>query len=97
MALKRGDIVFQMLGAANRDPARFADPDMFDITREPNRHIAFGLGPHFCVGAPLSRAEGQIAFGAMASRMPGLELDGEPLWDLDKPNSRVLRALPVRW
>ena len=95
--LKQGDVAFQMLGAANRDPAVFDDPDTFDIRREPNRHIAFGLGPHFCIGAPLSRAEGQIAFTTLARRMPNLELDGPPRWDLDKPNSRVLRELPVRW
>ena len=95
--LKQGDVAFQMLGAANRDPAVFDDPDTFDIRREPNRHIAFGLGPHFCIGAPLSRAEGQIAFTTLTRRMPNLELDGPPRWDLDKPNSRVLRELPVRW
>lgn len=95
--LKEGDIAFQMLGAANRDPAVFDRPDTFDIRREPNRHIAFGLGPHFCIGAPLSRAEGQIALTTLAARMPNLELDGTPRWDLDKPNSRVLRELPVRW
>jgi cytochrome P450 len=95
--LKEGDVAFQMLGAANRDPAVFGDPDRFDIRRDPNRHIAFGLGPHFCIGAPLSRAEGQIAFATLTGRMPGLELDGPPVWDLSKPNSRVLRELPVRW
>ena len=56
--LKEGDVAFQMLGGANRDPAVFDRPDEFDIRRDPNRHIAFGLGPHFCIGAPLSRAEG---------------------------------------
>jgi len=96
-SLKQGDVAFQMLGAANRDPAVFDDPDTFDVRRDPNRHIAFGLGPHFCIGAPLSRAEGQIAFTTLTRRMPNLELDGPPRWDLDKPNSRVLRELPVRW
>jgi cytochrome P450 len=86
-----------MLGAANRDPAWFDAPDTFDIRREPNKHIAFGLGPHFCIGAPLSRAEGQIAFTTLTARMPRLELAGPPRWDLTKPNSRVLRELPVRW
>jgi cytochrome P450 len=95
--LKEGEVAFQMLGAVNRDPAVFDRPDVFDIRRDPNRHIAFGLGPHFCIGAPLSRAEGQIAFTTLTKRLPNLELDGQPRWDLDKPNSRVLRELPVRW
>jgi cytochrome P450 PksS len=96
-ALKRGEIAFQMLGAANRDPERFDDPDRFDIRREPNRHIAFGLGPHFCIGAPLSRAEGQIALTTLAARFPNLALAAPARWDLGKPNSRVLRELRVRW
>lgn len=94
--LRAGDIAFQMLGAANRDPAHFMDPDAFDIRRDPNRHIAFGLGPHFCIGAPLARAEGQIAFATLSARFPELELGEAPHWDLQKPNSRVLRELPVR-
>jgi cytochrome P450 len=95
--LKEGDIAFQMLGAANRDPAHFEQPDTFDFRREPNRHIAFGLGPHFCIGAPLSRAEGQIGLTTLAARFPNLALAAPPRWDLDKPNSRVLRELRVRW
>jgi cytochrome P450 len=95
--LRAGEIAFQMLGAANRDPEVFDRPDEFDIQREPNKHIAFGLGPHFCIGAPLARAEGQIALTALTSRMPNLELAGSARWDLHKPNSRVLRELPVRW
>jgi cytochrome P450 len=97
-SLKQGDIAFQMLNAANRDPEHFADPDTFDIHRERNKHIAFGLGPHFCVGAPLSRAEGQIALTTLADRFPNLTLDDpEPRWDLAKPNSRVLTELRVSW
>jgi cytochrome P450 len=95
--LKEGDVAFQMLGAANRDPEHFEQPDNFDIRREPNRHIAFGLGPHFCIGAPLARAEGQIALTTLAVRFPDLALTAPPRWDLDKPNSRVLRELRVRW
>jgi pimeloyl-[acyl-carrier protein] synthase len=94
--LHAGEIAFQMLGAANRDPDQFTNPDAFDIRRNPNRHIAFGLGPHFCIGAPLARAEAQIAFATLAARFPGLELEESPRWDLEKPNSRVLRELPVR-
>jgi pimeloyl-[acyl-carrier protein] synthase len=94
--LRAGEMAFQMLGAANRDPGQFANPDAFDIRRSPNRHIAFGLGPHFCIGAPLARAEGQIAFATMAARFPDLELADAPRWDVEKPNSRVLRELPIR-
>jgi cytochrome P450 len=95
--LRQGDVAFQMLGAANRDPQYFDEPDTFDIRRDPNRHIAFGLGPHFCIGAPLSRAEGQIALTTLTARFPNLTLAAPPHWDLDKPNSRVLRELRVRW
>lgn len=91
-----GQVVFQMLNAANRDPAQFADPDRFDIRRSGNRHIAFGHGIHFCVGAPLARLEGQVAFQAILDRLPGIRLvDGSPDWDLEKGNSRVLKTLPV--
>lgn len=91
-----GQVVFQMLNAANRDPAQFAEPDRFDIARSVNRHIAFGHGIHFCVGAPLARLEGQIAFQAILDRLPGIRLaDATADWDLHKPNSRVLKTLPV--
>lgn len=94
--LRRGDIVFQMLNAANRDPAHFADPDTFDIRRADNRHIAFGYGPHFCIGATLSRTEGAIAVGTLVRRFPQLRLlDDAPRWDTGKRNSRVLTTLPI--
>jgi hypothetical protein len=94
--LRAGQMAFQMLNAANRDPAQFRDPDSFDIGREPNRHIAFGQGIHFCIGAPLSRAEGHITFGAILERLPEIRLkEPRPDWDVTKPNSRVLRSLPV--
>lgn len=73
--LRAGDLVRQALGAANRDPARFDDPDVFRIGRPPARHLAFGLGPHFCPGAPLARLQTQIATEAMIRRLPGLRLD----------------------
>ncbi len=95
--LKKGDIVFQMLNAANRDPGQFEDPDRFDIRRKPNRHIAFGLGAHFCVGAPLARAEAFIAVGTTLKRFPGLHLvNDQPEWDTGKRTSRMLRKLPVQ-
>ena len=95
-AQKFREMVFQMLNAANRDPAYFTDPDRFDIQRQNNRHIAFGLGIHFCVGAPLARAEGHIVFSTVMARLPKIRLVNEkPDWDLQKPNSRMLKTLPV--
>lgn len=96
--LRAGDIVFQMLNAANRDPEHFVDPDLFDIRRKPNRHIGFGLGPHFCVGAPLSRVEGQIVFETIIQRFPNIRLvDETPHWNPRKRNSRVLETLHVKF
>ena len=95
--LKKGEIVFQMLNAANRDPAYFTDPDKFDIQRTKNRHIAFGHGIHFCVGAALSRTEAFIAVGTAMKRFPNFRLvDDRPDWDVSKRNSRVLRSLLVK-
>ncbi|MBS1852460.1 MAG: cytochrome P450 [Acidobacteria bacterium] len=95
-AIRKGQMVFQMLNAANRDPAYFDGPDKFDVRREKNKHIAFGVGIHFCVGAVLSRVEGTIVFQTMLNRLPGLRLvDERPDWDLHKPNSRMLKTLPV--
>jgi cytochrome P450 len=96
--LREGEVVFQMLNAANRDPAYFNDPDQFDIRREKNNHIAFGLGIHFCVGAALARAEAQVVFSTVMERLPGISLINErPDWDLQKPNSRMLKTLPVQF
>ena len=76
--ISRGELVLAALGAANRDERQFPTPDVLDITREPNRHLAFGQGAHFCVGAPLARLEGAIAFETLLRRSPGLRL-AEPL------------------
>jgi cytochrome P450 len=96
--LRQGEMVFQMLNAANRDPAYFSDPDKFDIRRENNRHMAFGNGIHFCVGATLAKAEASIAVGTAIKRLPHLRLvDQNADWDLEKRNSRVLKTLPVQF
>jgi cytochrome P450 len=93
--LKQGDRVFAMLNAANRDPRQFDDPDRFDITRERNRHMTFGQGIHFCLGASLARMEGQIAIATIARRLPSIRPTVEHLEWLDALILRGLRALPV--
>jgi len=96
--LREGQMVFQMLNAANRDPAYFTEPDRFDIRRQKNPHMAFGLGVHFCVGATLARTEGDIVFSTLLARLPEIRLvDEKPHWDLQKPNSRMMKTLHVQF
>jgi cytochrome P450 len=91
-----GQSVMCVLGAANRDPAHFPDPDRLDLGREDIRHVAFGLGPHYCLGAPLARLEGAVAFSALLRRFPDLHLaDGPPPEYRDNFNLRGLRELRV--
>lgn len=91
-----GQVAFQMLNAANRDPDHFPDPDKFDIERQNNKHIAFGMGIHFCLGAGLARTEAQEVFKAIMERLPNIWLVSEkPIWDRHKPNSRMLQTLQV--
>jgi cytochrome P450 PksS len=78
VAIPRGALVYAVLASANRDEREFVEPDGLDLTREPNRHVAFGLGPHYCLGAPLARLEGQIAIGNLLRRVPGLRLAVAP-------------------
>ncbi len=87
--------VMCMLSAANRDPARFPDPDRFDIARADNEHLAFGGGVHFCLGAHLARLEAQAAIGGLVQRFGRLELQAEPL-ELGASLFRVLARLPIR-
>jgi cytochrome P450 len=76
--IQQGDAVNALLMAANRDPEAFDDPDKFDITRSPNKHLGFGAGVHYCLGAPLARMEGAIALPTLLRRFPNLQLAIDP-------------------
>jgi cytochrome P450 len=95
--IRRGDSVMVALSAANRDDEDFANPDRLDITREENRHLAFGKGIHYCLGAPLARLEGQIAIGTLVRRLPGLRLNATPESLVWRPGTLImgLTHLPV--
>jgi cytochrome P450 len=92
--IHQGEWILPLLGAANHDPAQFAQPDALDLRRNPNPHLAFGRGIHFCLGAPLARLEGQIAIGALVRRFPRLSLAGDPV-RRDQITLRGLKSLPV--
>lgn len=79
--IPRGSEVALLFGSANRDPARFTDPDMLDLARRENPHITFGAGIHFCLGAPLARVELAASFGELLRKAPGLRLAAEPEWN----------------
>jgi len=99
VTIPRGALVLAVIASANRDEGQFDDPDRLDITREKNRHIAFGQGAHFCLGAPLARLEGQIAINALLRRLQDVQL-AVPVDSLRWRTSPVLRgleALPVRF
>lgn len=92
--IRQGDLVAAMLGAANRDPEQFPDPDRLDVTRQNVRHVAFGSGIHFCLGAPLARLESQIALEVLIRRIPGMELSGDPKWR-QEITIHGLKSLPI--
>ncbi len=92
--LRKGTLVLVLLGSAGRDPAVHRDPDRFDITREQSEHLAFSHGAHYCLGAPLARMEGDMAFRALAERLPNLALTGRPR-QRRTTVLRGLRTLPV--
>jgi cytochrome P450 len=93
--IKKRQAVIAVMGAANRDPQRFEDPDRLDLSRAANRHVAFGWAAHFCFGAPLARIEGQIAFATLLRRLPDLRLSPVPLLWRENLGLRGLVALPV--
>jgi cytochrome P450 PksS len=76
--IPRGELVMAVIGSANRDANYFDNPDALDITRKNNKHLSFGLGAHYCLGAPLARLEGQIAISTLIQRMPNLQLSIPP-------------------
>ena len=95
--LRRGQFVMQVIGAANRDPEVFAEPDRFDITRSPNPHIGFGRGIHFCLGAPLARIEAPAALAALLERFPRMRLVHEQQdWRREMGALRSMRTLYVK-
>lgn len=94
--IRKRQAVIAVMGAANRDPERFADPDRLDIARTDNRHVAFGWAAHFCFGAPLARMEAQIAFETLLRRLPNLSLEPGGLVWRQNLGLRGLTALPVR-
>ena len=96
IALRQGDRIGLLLGAANRDPARFTDPESLDFARSPNPHVGFGGGIHFCLGAPLARLEMEIALPILFERLPGLRIAG-PLAYRDSYHFHGLESLPAIW
>ena len=97
--IRKGDAVFALISAANRDPAAFQNPDKFDITRSPDYHVAFSYGVHQCLGQPLARAELQTVFSTLFKRFPGLRLAVPFEKIVFKPDHFVygVEALPIAW
>ena len=96
--IRQGELLFLSLGAANRDPEMFSEPDRFDVCRTDNRHLAFGVGPHLCLGMTLARRELEVALGRLVQRLPRLRLAERPVRRrADSLLFRGLEALPVRF
>jgi len=95
-SIRRGELVLAALGAANRDPAVFENPEQLDIRRKDNRHLSFGSGIHFCLGAALARMEAQIAIGSLIERFPNLKLATSRLKWRKGITFRGLQALPLK-
>jgi cytochrome P450 len=94
-AVRQGQLLYLIWGAANRDPAQFPDPDRLDVARPEIKHVAFGAGIHYCLGASLARLEGQIVFDRLARRFPRMRLATERLEYRNNHNLRGLKSLPV--
>ena len=96
-SIQKGQTVTMLLGSANHDPEKFPDPDTLDIERQPNQHLSFGFGTHFCLGAQLARIEAKIAFRAMMQRLPEMQLDTDCIEYQPAMGIRSLKSLPVRF
>ena len=98
-AIARGDLVIAVVGSANRDETQFADPATLDLRRDAGRHIGFGRGPHYCLGAPLARLETEIALETLLRRLPNLRLAiaEDDLYWRPIPIFRSLASLPLAW
>jgi cytochrome P450 PksS len=94
--IARGDLVLGIIASANRDDRQFADANVINLARSPNRHLTFGEGGHYCVGAALARMEGAVAFKTLLRRLPRLKLD-QPTAALRWRPSLVLRGLEGLW
>lgn len=94
--LKKGGLVIPLIGAANRDPAKFSDPDRLDFRRNEGNHLSFGHGAHVCIGAMLTYMEAEIAFTSLMPLLPRMELVGETAWGCN-PVYRGLASLPIRF
>ena len=97
--IRKGEGVIVILGSADRDPSRFPDPDRLDFAREDVKHLAFGRGSHYCLGAPLARLEAEVALTTLLRRLPGLRLamSVEELYWRPVPLFRSLASLQVAW
>jgi cytochrome P450 len=95
--IRNRQAVIAVMGAGNRDPERFPDPDRLDLARQDNRHLAFGWAAHFCFGAPLARIEGQIAIGTLLKRFPEFALESDPIVWRENLGLRGLRTLHITW
>jgi cytochrome P450 len=97
--IRKGEGIYALISAANRDPARFPDPDRFDVTRKVNPHLAFGFGTHACIGQLLARNELRIAFTALLARLPGLRL-AIPMEEVAYKSDFFIygpQRLPITW
>ena len=97
--LRRGELAVAVVGSANRDPGQFPGADTLDLARADNKHVGFGRGPHYCLGAPLARLETEIALATLLERLPNLRLAiaEDDLYWRPIPLFRSLASLPVEW